>query len=432
MKFDRIRLLNVCKIVGLLILLQNQVHATNGYFSHGFGTKSKSMAGAGVALSLDSLSAVTNPASAAFQDTQFDLGAALFLPNRGFTANNDAPPPPNPSIPAGRFRSDNDVFVLPHLGINWRLDEDSSAAFTLVANGGLNTDHDEPVFQNFAPPPPSPFAPAGATITDFAQILAGFTYARQFGERHSIGITPIAALQRIRIEGLEPFTALSVEPGSVTGKGYDYSYGGGVRVGWQGRFFDERLMFGASYQSRLWMTRFNKYDGLLAEHGDFDIPPTYTIGAAVQVLPTVLFTVDVQRILYGDIDSLSNDNDFPVSPGSLGGSDGLGFGWDDITIVKVGVAWQATPGFTLRGGYSKSEQVIPNNQALFNILAPATIEEHWTLGFSKSVNRNNEINFSFLYAPEERVSGSNPNTGSQTGFLELEQYEFELSWAHSF
>ncbi|MEZ5457414.1 MAG: hypothetical protein R3F04_15110, partial [Lysobacteraceae bacterium] len=36
--------------------------ATNGYFSHGYGTQSKAMGGAGVALSLDSLAPATNPA----------------------------------------------------------------------------------------------------------------------------------------------------------------------------------------------------------------------------------------------------------------------------------------------------------------------------------------------------------------------------------
>ncbi len=390
------------------------------------------MAGAGVSLALDALSPVTNPASAAYLDTRFDLGASLFLPNRGFTANNDASPPPFPSIPPGRYRSDNNLFVLPHFGINWRLDDRSALAFTLVANGGLNTDYDEAVFQNFGPPPPSPFAAVGSTITDFAQLVTGITYARRVGEHHSFGIAPLFSVQRIRLEGLQPFQALSVEPDSVTGRGYDYSYGGGVRVGWQGRFFAERLLLGASYQSQLWMTRFNKYDGLLAEHGDFDIPANYTIGAAVRILPSLTATVDVQRILYGDVDSLSNTNDFPVSPDSLGGDDGLGFGWDDITVVKAGLAWEATPGLTLRAGYSKSEQVIPNNQALFNILAPATVQKHWTLGFSKVINRNNEISFSFLYAPKERVSGSNPNTGSQTGFLDLEQYEFELSWGKRF
>lgn len=34
--------------------------ATNGYFSHGYGTKNKGLAGGGVALSQDAMAAATN------------------------------------------------------------------------------------------------------------------------------------------------------------------------------------------------------------------------------------------------------------------------------------------------------------------------------------------------------------------------------------
>jgi len=49
--------------------------ATNGYFSHGFGTQSKAMAGAGVALSLDSLAPATNPAGLLDVGDRRDIGS---------------------------------------------------------------------------------------------------------------------------------------------------------------------------------------------------------------------------------------------------------------------------------------------------------------------------------------------------------------------
>ena len=36
-------------------------HATNGYFSHGYGVKSQAIAGVGIALPQDGLTAATNP-----------------------------------------------------------------------------------------------------------------------------------------------------------------------------------------------------------------------------------------------------------------------------------------------------------------------------------------------------------------------------------
>jgi long-chain fatty acid transport protein len=37
-----------------------------------------------------------------------------------------------------------------------------------------------------------------------------------------------------------------------------------------------------------------------------------------------------------------------------------------------------------------------------------------------------------MYAPNEKVSGTNPNTGSQTGSIEMEQFEIEMSWGVKF
>ena len=54
--------------------------ATNGYFSHGYGTISKGLAGAGTALSQDSVAAATNPAGMAFVGNRVDGGFEVFPP----------------------------------------------------------------------------------------------------------------------------------------------------------------------------------------------------------------------------------------------------------------------------------------------------------------------------------------------------------------
>jgi len=48
--------------------------ATNGYFSHGYGIKTKALAGAGIALPQDSLAIATNPAGLTEIGTRFDVG----------------------------------------------------------------------------------------------------------------------------------------------------------------------------------------------------------------------------------------------------------------------------------------------------------------------------------------------------------------------
>ena len=49
--------------VAAVLILAPVAQATNGYFTHGYGTTNKGMAGAGVALPQDALTVATNPAA---------------------------------------------------------------------------------------------------------------------------------------------------------------------------------------------------------------------------------------------------------------------------------------------------------------------------------------------------------------------------------
>ena len=67
-----------------LLALAAPALATNGYFSLGYGTPYKGMAGAGQALHLSTLASATNPATIAFVKG-YDIGVGLFNPNREYT-----------------------------------------------------------------------------------------------------------------------------------------------------------------------------------------------------------------------------------------------------------------------------------------------------------------------------------------------------------
>ena len=66
--------------------------ATNGYWSHGYGPKSKGMAGACVAMTYGPMCSSTNPASLVRVGNKMEFGLSLFAPDRGFTANDDGSP----------------------------------------------------------------------------------------------------------------------------------------------------------------------------------------------------------------------------------------------------------------------------------------------------------------------------------------------------
>jgi len=259
-------------------------------------------------------------------------------------------------------------------------------------------------------------------------VTLGVSYGKRINDQHALAIMPVLALQGFEAKGLQPFRRVSVAPDKVTNNGQDWSWGGGARVGWLYKPTD-RLNIGASYQTRLFMTRFKDYQGLFAEGGDFDIPPVLDLGFAYDIDPAWTLSFGYQRIWYGDVKALSNPHDLPLGqPGSplLGADDGLGFGWANQNVYKFGMRWQFNPDLTLRAGYSHNDQVVPSSQALFNVMAPGVVRDHFSLGFGQKLSAASDINVSLIYAPESKVYGTNPNTGPQTGHLYLDFGHFSL------
>ena len=81
----------------------------------------------------------------------------------------------------------------------------------------------------------------------------------------------------------------------------------------------------------------------------------------------------------------------PESSGCLGGPNGAGFGWQDVTVYKAGFAWNADDNNTWRFGFSYGEQPIPSSEVLFNILAPGVMETHLTAGWTSQRANGNDM-----------------------------------------
>ena len=434
-----------------LCLVATAADATNGYMSHAYGTASKGMAGAGMALPQDTLSAFSNPAGLTRLGRRYDVELELFSPRRQYKANDDFAPPPVPSVPPGREKSDNDYFLIPGFGINLPIDDKSTIAFALAGQGGMNTEYDTATFANFAAPPGSPQNPDGEftatepTGVDLAQMALAVTYARELGPfaglgitRQSVGITPIVAVQRFKARGLQPFKALSVSPDNVTNNGYDYSWGGGVRVGWLGSLMHEQLNLGISWQSRLRMSDFEDYEGLFAEGGNFDIPAIFNVGLAFLVTPQLTLVADYKRVFFDDIDSLSNTNDITFGQivsdpdKRLGGDKGLGFGWQDINVYSIGLQYQASEKLTLRAGYSDADEPWKDVNTLFNVLAPATVEKHASLGATYKLGKQSRINVAYTHAFRNTIEGTSTLTGPQTGYVRMRQNMLQIGYSRDF
>ncbi len=105
----------------LALGVANSAMATNGYFTHGTGTKNKAMAGAGIALPEDSIDSVNNPAAAALVGENLQLGLALFSPRRSYQTSESLLNGQMGAFTIGpnNLDSSSEYFAIPHISKSW-------------------------------------------------------------------------------------------------------------------------------------------------------------------------------------------------------------------------------------------------------------------------------------------------------------------------
>lgn len=403
--------------------------ATEGYFQYGYGARQSGLGGAGVADSRDAMALSLNPAGLVDVSRQMQLGVSLFMPYRSYTATGTI------FVAPGSYDSGDNIFGVPNMAYSSPIDANSAWGVALFGNGGMNTNW--PNMTNTAVGcggGVGVFCDGSKLHVDLMQAFIALGYARSFGA-FSVGISPVAAIQRIRVQGLGAFAGVSSDASNLSSGDYSYSYGGGARLGVQWKVMPN-FRVGFSGQTPIWMTKFHKYSGLFAEGGGFDIPANLTAGVAWDVMPNFTVMFDYKHIFYGSIASIAN----PMSsPGFLGLSNGPGFGWRDIDIFKVGAEWRATPKWTFRVGYAHNTNPITSADVTFNILAPGVVTDHITGGFAYKPTTNSTLEFAAAYVPSNSVNGlektgAPPFTTTAGSNIEIEmrQYQFTLGYTYEF
>lgn len=403
------------------------VHATNGYFLPGFGIRSQGMGGVGIAYGRDSLSTAANPANAVNTGMRGDMGFGVFNPERSARVYDD---PTNDTLGffnSGNLESDSKYFLVPEMGFTMPLNETVHVGMAVVGNGGMNTNYPGNMFPGLGVPATRRDARYGV---DMIQLLVPVTVAYKVNQNHALGASLVLAETRFRAYGFDTFKAFPInsDTAHLTGNGFDYSYGAGVKLGWLGEFMDDKVTVGLTYASRTFMTKFDKYRGLFAEQGDFDIPENYGIGIALKPIKNFVIAADVLRINYNDIASIGNrgpatyDADTQgisaftgepcpaaSNPYCLGRDQGMGFGWTNMTVYKLGVQYGVNNRLQLRAGLNYNKSPIPEDQLTFNTAAPATVERHYSVGFTYKANDNLEVTGTYMYVAGNNQKACNQN-----------------------
>ena len=443
-----------------LMLLSGAATATNGYFTHGVGSESKGLAGSGIGSDAahGSIIAASNPALAVFAEDNWEVGVSAFSPMRDYETT--------PSfvngqfgaftVDAGKYESGSEWFPVPYVAKNWRLSEDKTMSFLFYGRGGMNTDWDDSnataTFDPDGPGPapvmtlPGPFG-SGEAGVDLSQAFIALNFAGKVNDNFAWGIGPVFAVQLFEAKGVGSFAGFTktfaesggtVFPENLSDNGHDSSTGFGAAAGiWWA--MGDAVSAGLAYQSKMSMSELDSYSDLFAEGGGFDIPASTKLGISFKGSNDVRFNFDIEHTEFSDVASVGNSlTNMAACPTAglggtdlescLGGKNGAGFGWEDMTTYKIGIEWTPSDTMAYRFGYSYGEQPIQEADVLFNILAPGLMEQHFTFGLTKRNPDGGAWNFMLMYAPRNTLTGQNMFDPTQEIELKMSQFEFEVSY----
>jgi long-chain fatty acid transport protein len=90
-------------------------------------------------------------------------------------------------------------------------------------------------------------------------------------------------------------------------------------------------------------------------------------------------------------------------------------------------------GWDIMAGYSFNQNPVTEENVMFNILAPAVIQNHLTFGVTKQLVNKSEITVAFMYAFERTLKGANPleAPNQQTIEIGMKQWQVEVGYAFS-
>lgn len=368
--------------------------ATNGMLMEGYGPIAAGMGGAAMAYDNGTAAMANNPATLGLMAAGSRIDVML---------GHVGPDVSVPSTPMGALGdSSADAFYMPAFGYI-RKQGDFTYGVGIYGQGGMGTDY---------------------ASGDMAQVGVGrliLPLAWNVNPRLTIGgsVDVVWAGMDLAadINGSPLSKEINFKDGSdFTGAAKGYSLA--AKLGFTYRVNDA-FTVGGVYQSAGNLPKL-KGDGYTVE--GFDMPAVVGLGLAWQANDRLMVAADVKQLLWDD----------SMNTVTIRGPGGLVVpfqqDWDNQTVVSLGLAFQFSDAFTGRVGYNHGKNPIPD--ANVNILWPAIVEDHYTVGAGYAFGKQSQVNFALSYAPETSVTG----TGAQNGGVVIEhgQLNWQLMVSYAF
>lgn len=382
--------------------------ATNGMRMIGFGPVQNAMGGVAVALPLDAVVLVTNPAGLSALSPRLDVAGQAFMPSVEYDATWT---PDGASLFRASQESERPTDLLPTIAAVYRVEDRLTVGVAALGTAGMGVEY-----------------PRGATglygsrtYTSYMNGRIAPAAAYRVTDALSIGVAANLMYSQMAYEVADAMGAPKHETAG------SFGYGATVGLTYQPI---PMVTLGAAYETKSFFQEFEFDIAGRTQALDFDQPMLATLGAAVRPLEGLVVAVDAQWINWSDTmgKNLPSWSENPL------GEPAWNMGWDDQIVLKLGAeyALPMAKALRVRAGYDYGKAPLDAGRAFENVAFPAIAEHHFTVGAGYDLGRLG-VNVAAVWSPEASLSGSN---AAEQGIVAYEsrmsQLAFELGAAYRF
>ncbi len=409
--------------------------ATNGYQLIGVGAYQKSLGGAVTAAPGSAMTAVSNPAGMARVGARADFSMEAFMPDRSADFS---------AMGGTRGESAVKMYGVPAIGWTAPTSDGSDVYFGggMYGTSGMGVDYAQTLMM------PAAFSPTGGDLywegysnISFWQMAPGFAW--NVNPRYSVGATlnidyqSVAFKQRIATDGDANGSAETVIQNFDLSRG---SSGFGLGLG-LGLLYDinDKLTVGFNYKSKqqfspleyqLGFGDISNGPGQEAPAGtyklDLDFPQQAALGMAIKANPELTVSADVKWIDWSDtMGTLA-----VTGPGGIVVP--IDSGWEDQTVYAVGVAYKVNPKMNVRGGYNYAKSPFSEDKISSNLILPAIVETHYTLGMDYRLNNHWELAMHYMLVPEKSMAAAANDPAIPGAEISLSERSFGMNIGYRF
>jgi len=395
----------------MLLFLAAPARGTDGHFLHGVGAVNSAMGGSGVAAIGDVLgSFYLNPAGLhAGRGTRSALGFEMFRAVRSVSSSM-------PGFGAGSTQSKSDFVPVPAFAWTTAVNDKVTVGIGGLGIGGFGVDYPQSNTNPILGPRPMGF---GQVFSNFGLMKVSPAVAFEATDKLQLGFALNVDWASLAVDPF-PGASPAADPGSdgtpmtmddrafySRAAAADGAWGFGFQAGLIYKATD-KLNLGLSYASK---QSFQDFEWNVTYENPF-LPSfgqarTITFGMDVPAVMAGGFAFDDGKLLWtGDVRYItySSTDGFAKSGFDRTGAV-QGFGWEDIFVFATGAQYMVGDEVAVRAGWNYSENPIPDALSLFNLPAPAIVQQHATFGFGFQAVEGLHVDLAYYHVFENEISG---------------------------